>query len=280
VIYPEIGMDATTLRLASLRLARVQLAAWGHPLTTGLATIDGYLSAQAFEPEGAQAHYVEQLLALPGLGCAYRPYGTAPQAADPAALGLQPGDRLLLCPGVPFKYAPREDALLVEIARRCQPCKLVFFRPPGVHAQRLEQRLRAAFAAAGVDFDASVRFIPWQSQAAFFGLLQRADVFLDTVGFSGFNTVMQAVECGTPIVAWEGRFMRGRFASGVLRQLGLQAWVATSAAEYVEKVAALCADPALRQQLRQQLQERRPGLYGDQASVAALAGHLERLCAA
>jgi predicted O-linked N-acetylglucosamine transferase (SPINDLY family) len=44
LLYPEIGMDATTVRLACLRLARVQLASWGHPITTGLPTLDGYLS--------------------------------------------------------------------------------------------------------------------------------------------------------------------------------------------------------------------------------------------
>lgn len=32
--------DAMTVRLASPRLAPLQLATWGHPLTTGLPTID------------------------------------------------------------------------------------------------------------------------------------------------------------------------------------------------------------------------------------------------
>jgi protein O-GlcNAc transferase len=280
LIYPEIGMDATTLRLASLRLARVQLAGWGHPLTTGLGTIDGYVSAAAFEPEGAQAHYTEQLLALPRLGCAYQPYGTTPQSLDLAAWGIAATDTLLLCPGVPFKYAPQHDAALVEIARRCPGAKLVFFRPAGEHARKLEERLRAAFDAGGVDFAAAVRLIPWQSQAAFFGLLKRAAVFLDTFGFSGFNTVMQAVECGTPVVAWEGRFMRGRFASAVLRELQLPEWIASSHEDFVAKVARLAADADVRAKVTQQLGQRAPGLYGDQASVAALAAELERLCAA
>ncbi|MDB5861467.1 MAG: putative O-linked N-acetylglucosamine transferase, family, partial [Ramlibacter sp.] len=281
LIYPEIGMDAATVRLASLRLARVQLAGWGHPITSGLPTLDGYLSAEAFEPPGAQQHYSERLIALPRLGCAYRPYGTAPQKIDIASLGVQPRDRLLICPGIPFKYAPRDDALLVEVARRCQPCKLVFFRPADdAHADRLAQRLRAAFTAAGLDFEACVLFVPWQSQAAFFGLLQRAHVFLDTVGFSGFNTVMQAIECGTPVVAWEGRFMRGRFASGVLRQMGLQEWVADSVDAYAQKVASLCADDAARAAVSKQIRERRGALYNDKGSVDALAAELERLAAA
>jgi predicted O-linked N-acetylglucosamine transferase (SPINDLY family) len=279
LLYPEIGMDATTVRLASLRLARVQLAAWGHPLTTGLPTIDGYLSAQAMEPADAQAHYTERLHALPGLGCAYRPYGTQPQVPDLSAWNIAPDDRILLAPGVAFKYGPREDALWVDIARRCAPCKIVFFSGNDDHAGRLQERLRAAFAAAGVDYDSAVRFIPWQPHAAFFGLLQRADVFLDTVGFSGFNTVLQAVECGTPIVAWEGRFLRGRFASGVLRAMGMDEWVAETHDGYAQKVARLCADSALRAQVRKEIAAKRVALYEDKASVDALAALLEALTA-
>ena len=62
-------MDATTAKLAALRLAPVQAASWGHPETSGLPTIDYYLSAQALEPADAQENYTEKLVALPNLGC-------------------------------------------------------------------------------------------------------------------------------------------------------------------------------------------------------------------
>ena len=71
LIYPDIGLESVTTQLASLRLARVQAVAWGVPETTGLPTIDYYLSAANFEPENAQACYTEQLVLLPNLGCTY-----------------------------------------------------------------------------------------------------------------------------------------------------------------------------------------------------------------
>lgn len=281
LIYPEIGMDATTVRLSLLRLARVQVASWGHPLTTGLPTMDAYLSAAAFEPAGADQHYSEQLIPLPRLGCAYRPYGTAARPPDLADLGLAAGDRLLLCAGVAAKYGPAEDALWIDIARRCAPCKLVFFRAAIDHtAGLLERRLREAFAAAGVDFERHVVFIPWQSQAQFFGLLQRADAYLDSVHFSGFNTAMQAIECGAPAVAWEGDEMRGRFASGILRELGLGEWVAADHADYAALVQRLCEDRAARDRLKALIVQKRAGLYDDRASVDALGAHLLRLAGA
>ncbi|HZR67563.1 MAG TPA: tetratricopeptide repeat protein, partial [Burkholderiales bacterium] len=73
LIYPEIGMDPVTMKLASTRLAPVQMTTWGHPLTSGLPTLDYFLSADEMEPASAQDHYTERLVRLPGLGCSYSP---------------------------------------------------------------------------------------------------------------------------------------------------------------------------------------------------------------
>jgi protein O-GlcNAc transferase len=272
LIYPEVGMDPLTAKLASLRLAPVQAATWGHPITTGLPTIDYFLSADALEPAGAEAHYVERLVRLPGLGCSYSPLPAAPAPADPAALGIRDGVPVLLCPGTPFKYTPRHDAALVEIARRLGECQFVFFTPGNAPElmQRLRARLARSFAGAGLDLDAFAAFIPWQSRSAFYGLMSQADVYLDTMGFSGFNTAMQAIECGLPIAAYEGRFLRGRLASGVLRRMGLDELVATDDGAYVEIAVRLATDAAWWGDLRKRIEAARAALYGDVAPVRAL----------
>ena len=272
LIYPEVGMDSLTAKLASLRLAPVQAASWGHPHTTGLPTIDYFLSAEALEPAGAETHYTERLVRLPGLGCNYTPRPSAPAQVDLAALGIRAGVPVLLCPGTPFKYSPRHDAVLIEIARRLGECQFVFFTPgnaPEV-VQRLRARLERNFAGAGCDFSALVTFIPWQGQSAFYGLMSQADVCLDTMGFSGFNTAMQAIECGLPIAAYEGRFLRGRLASGVLRRMGLDELVATDEAAYVEIAVRLATDAAWWGEMRQRIEAARPALYGDAAPLRAL----------
>lgn len=271
LIYPEIGMDPTTAKLASLRLAPVQAASWGHPHTTGLPTIDYFLSAQALEPPQADAHYTERLVRLPGLGCCTQPARIAPAQLDPEALGIRAGVALLLCPGTPFKYAPRRDGVLVDIARRLGECQFVFFLPlPPEPMQRLRLRLERAFGAAGLDPAAFLVFVPWQNRAAFYGLLQEADVCLDTIGFSGFNTALQAIECALPIVAWEGQFLRGRLASGVLRRMGLDELVTRSEGAYVDAVVTLARDAAHWGAVRERMVAAREGLYGDVEPVRAL----------
>ena len=276
LIYPEIGMDPLTAKLASMRLARVQAAAWGHPETTGLPTIDHYLSAEALEPPNAAANYTERLVALPHLGVCYEPLVPTTMAPDLAALRLPQDLPLLLCPGTLFKYSPLDDAVWIEISRRAGPCRLVFFRPTdGGESHQLERRLERGYAQAGLRFADCVTFIPTLDRARFFGLMQRAHLMLDTLGFSGFNTVIQAVECGLPVVSREGEFMRGRLGSGILRRMGMDALVATSDQAYVELAVTLARDAALRLKLRDEMMARRGVLFGDLEPVRALERFLE-----
>ena len=271
LIYPEIGMDPMTLRLASLRLAPVQLATWGHPDTTGLRTIDYYLSAEDLEPEGAQDNYVERLIALPHLGCFYKPVPIGDAVVDLRSLGIDPGSPLLVCPGVPFKYSPRHDRVIVEVARRLGECQIVFFRYQlDKLSEKLRQRLQVAFARSRLDVDRFVKFIPWQSSQGFYGLLKRADVYLDTLGFSGFNTAMQALECGLPIVTMEGRFMRGRLASGLLKRIGLPELVVASEDDYIVLGVRLAEDAGYRQSIRERIEASRHVLFEDLAPIRAL----------
>ena len=276
LIYPEIGIDPLTAKLASLRLAPVQAASWGHPHTSGLPTMDYFLSADALEPRGAEAHYTERLVRLPGFGSPYAPAKGVPASIDLAALGLRADVPLLLCPGTPFKYAPRFDAVLVEIARRLGECQFVFFVPRVPELmQRLRARMARAFAAAGLDAEALVTVVPWQSRPAFYGLMREADVYLDTIGFSGYNTAMQAIECGLPVVAWEGRFLRGRLASGILRRMGLDELVAGSVEAYIERAVRLAQDAAYWKEMQARIEAARPALYGDTEGVRALEAFFE-----
>ncbi len=274
LVFPEIGMDALTTQLAAQRLAPVQAASWGHPHTTGLPTIDLFLSAECLEPPTGDTHYCEKLVRLPNLGVCVAPLAPTAVAPDLAALGLPVNEPLLLCPGVPFKYRPEHDAVWAALALRLQAHgagRLVFF---GSHraefTKGLERRMRRAFRALGADFDAVVCTIASLPREQFYGLMQQATLMLDTIGFSGFNTALQGLECGLPVVAHEGEFMRGRLASGLLRRMGLVDCVAVSDSEFIDKAMQLVENETHRLAVRQRILDTRHVLFNDLAPVRAL----------
>jgi predicted O-linked N-acetylglucosamine transferase (SPINDLY family) len=271
LIYPEIGMDSMAAKLASLRLAPVQATTWGHPETSGLPTIDYYISAAELEPEGAQLHYSEKLITLPNLGCLYEPLEIAREDLSLEQFGLDPDVPIFVCPGVPFKYAPADDRVFTAIARRLGRCQFAFFKYPLERlTRRLMQRLEASFRHAGLAFEEHVVEVPWLTKPQFASLMRQADAFLDTIGFSGFNTAMQAVEAGLPIVTKDGRFLRGRLASGILKRIGARELIVESNDEYVELAIRLVQDGAFSARMRQQIERSRHILFRDAVPVRAL----------
>jgi protein O-GlcNAc transferase len=82
LIFPEFGMDPTTIQLGCLRLAPIQMSSWGHPETSGLPTIDYYLSSELMEPEIAEDCYSETLIKLPNLSIHYTPLEIPPQTEN------------------------------------------------------------------------------------------------------------------------------------------------------------------------------------------------------
>jgi predicted O-linked N-acetylglucosamine transferase (SPINDLY family) len=276
IIYPEIGMNGVAVQLACRRLAPVQIAAWGHPETSGLPEIDYFLSGQDFEPDNARAFYREKLIPLPHLGVFFEPPGErerpAPLSdAELGLLGVAPHRPLLLCPGTPFKYSSDHDELYVRIASRLPAAQMVFFDDGRSEmGMRLRERLSMRFAEAGIDFDDHVVTIPWLESTQWHGVLDRATALLDTVGFSGFNTAAQALAANVPVVAWDGKFLRGRLASGLLRRMGLHDWIARDVDGFIARLARLCEDSDLRRALTAQIAARKHRAFNDLEPVREL----------
>ena len=281
LIYPEIGMDTITTQLAAKRLAPVQMTSWGHPITCGLPTIDFFISADLLEPADAQRAYTENLVCLANLGVCVEPLNPKPSDLDLASIGLSHNEPLLLCPGMPFKYNPRDDMVWASIAYELQILgsgRLVFFESHyKAMNQQFERRLRRCFIENNVDFDRTVLFIPKLPHDQFYGLMQNATLMLDSIGFSGFNTALQALECGLPVLAFEGPFMRGRLASALLHRMGLTESIATSAEEYVEKALRLTREPLAKEALRREIKARRGMLFNDIEPVRSLERFLLRV---
>jgi protein O-GlcNAc transferase len=276
LLYPAVGLHPMALKLASLRLAPIQINTWGHPDTSGLPTLDYYVSADCFEPEDAQDHYSERLVLLPNLGNRIQPLNFQSSDPDFAALNIDLKRPILVCPGTPFKYQPQDDHVFIEIAQSVPDAQLVFFRHSrAALANLLQARITQAFEAAGLKLIDHVRFIRWMTFPEFHCLLRQADVMLDTIGFSGYNTAVQAIECGLPLVTREGRFLRGRLASGVLRRMALTELIVQTKADYVNLVVRLVADRDYQAHIRHEIEQRRSVLFDDQSAMGPFQDFLE-----
>ena len=272
LIYPDVGMAPRSTMLAALRLAPVQCASWGHPVTTGLPAVDYFLSGDRMEPACAAQHYCERLLRLPNLGVAYPWPGRVSRPRPRADFGL-PDDALiyLSCQSLP-KYHPRFDHVYPAIATEQPSARFVFLADdqPAV-TEMFRGRLAGEFARAGLDAERHCIFLPQQHYLSYLSLIGAADVFLDTPGWSGANTAFEAVAMGTPLATMRGDFMRGCHCSAILEMAGMPECIAGSADEFVSLAVRLGRDRDWRRHLRATLLARKDPVFADQSSVRAFA---------
>ncbi|MDQ2963711.1 MAG: tetratricopeptide repeat protein [Pseudomonadota bacterium] len=249
LVYPELGMDACSFGLAALRLAPRQYAGWGHPVTTGHATIDAFISCAAMEPDGAEAHYAERLVKLPGIGTRYES-PIVPDHASRERFAL-PDDRvLLLCPQSLWKIHPDNDPLLAELLQANPSALLVLFagRHPTI-TDRFMHRLERVFAQHGVAVRERVRVLPQVAHDDYLRINVVCDAMLDTLHWSGGNTSLDALACGLPIVTLPGANMRGRQSAGMLELIGVPELIARDRADYLRIAGRLIGDAIWRREL-------------------------------
>jgi predicted O-linked N-acetylglucosamine transferase (SPINDLY family) len=279
LIYPEIGMDPMSARLAAQRLAPVQCVSWGHPDTGGFPTLDYYLSSELMEPPGAADHYAEKLVCLPNLSIHYEPPAPAPVSLSRIDLGLRSHGVVFWCGQAIYKYLPQFDEVFPRIAREVGDCQFVFIAfPDAPHVTAvLQTRLERAFADHDLDAASFCVVLPRLDPSHFAGAMGLCDIMLDSIGWSGCNSTLEGLAHDLPIVTLPGSLMRGRHTAAMLRMMDVADTVAKTLDDYVSLAIRLARDESLRAAVKSKIARNKHRVYGDVTCVAALETFLNRV---
>ncbi len=263
--FTDIGMEPLTYFLAFARLAPIQCVTWGHPDTTGIDTIDYFLSSTLYEAAGAEGHYRERLIRFDG---------PSVSVSAPVTGSVDPGTGpVFLCPQTLFKFHPDFDRLVVRILEACPEAELAL-----LEGNRPEWRdaLLARWKRTIPQVIDRVRFLPRRDRTGFMSLLASARVALDTPHFSGGLTSFETLVAGTPVVTLPSAFMRGRLTLGLYRRMGLMDLVARDADHYVELAVRLAKDDAFRREMAGRIKALSPKLIDDPQPIVDHAAFFEK----
>ncbi len=277
LIFPEIGMDKLSAQLAAQRLAAVQCVSWGHPVTSGFPTIDYFLSSDLMEPADAADHYSEKLVRLPKLSIYVEPPDVPPPAIERGTLGLREDAVVYWCGQSLPKYLPQFDEVFARIATQVPGCQFAFIEfggGSGVTAL-FRDRLERAFKAAGLNAGDHCVFLPRLAPDRFVAAIGQCDVVLDSVGWSGCNSILESLVHNLPIVTLAGAMMRGRHAAAILDRMNVGETVARTVDEYVTVAGTLGRDAAKRNRLSAQIRDQKYRIYRDLDCIAALEAFLD-----
>ena len=174
------------------------------------------------EPNDGEEHYTEKLVRLPGLSFPYVEFSETPPSANRTEFGLPKEKCIFFCAQMPQKYRPQDDDLYPKIARSAPNSYFIFIEGRSFFDMSiLQRRLDTAFKRCGLDPAEHYKILSRMPQTRYTALNTVVDVFLDSMGWSGCNTTLEALQHGIPIVTMPGKTMRSRHATGILKCIGV-----------------------------------------------------------
>lgn len=237
---------ANRLVLAAYRPAPVQ-ASFHAPSTTGLGSIDYWLTDVTLTPPGWETRFAEGLHRLPVF------YTFQEPAPAPVAAG---GDRLHPVFGSFNNPGKINDDVLAAWARilsRVPNARLRLGYHRYFEDAALRRRILTAMGGVGDRID----FLPSVTDGAgHFARLGDVDMILDTFPFGGATSSFESLWMGVPVLTLDGDRFVGRVGGMLNRMLGLHDFVATDAEDYVEGAVRRISERARLQTLRSELRDR------------------------
>lgn len=265
LFFTDLGMSPFMHLLAQLRMARLQVTSWGLPYSSGLKTIDYYISSKLSEPRHAQSHYTENLFLLNRLPCVYMKENLHSPQHSRDYFFLDNQDFLFGCLQNTIKYHPDFDHVLETIAQNCPTAKFVVAEDTkAVQTIMLLDRL----ASTAPTFFRQIHPISLMKREEYISLCKCIDVLIDPPYFGSGISFYESISTGTPTVSHKGRYMRSRYISAAYEVMGIKnPPICTSLAEVANCCIELYHNREKLARLRSDISARVHRLYDDLETV-------------
>ena len=252
LFYPDIGMSPTTYFLALSRFAPVQIVSWGHPETTGIDTIDYFLSSALFELNNAKKKYSERLIQLSQFPLYYNPPFVQSKSVlkNRSDFNFPKKKRLYGCVQTLFKLHPEFDSIFAKILHQDIDGNIVLIGGDG-KAKFWIESLKKRWSKNFPILNEKVLFTKKLSLLEFISLCNCVDVLLDPFHFGGGNTFLEAMTVGTPFITKRDKHLKTNIASAGYKQMKiLNSPVAQNSKEYINLAINLAKDKEKNNLLR------------------------------
>ena len=245
------------------RLARLQVAMHSSCLTTGFPTIDIFINGHANEPGDAPEEYTEDLALIRGSSNHYVFSGprVEPESVTREQIGVPDAALLLVSGANYFKIGPDLVNAWARILENVPSAHILLypFNPNWTtHYPYKDGFLRfvqARFAARDIGIDRVHVLEAQPTRAPILGILQLADLYLDSFPYSGAVSLVDPLSVGCPPVVREGHAARCRQSAALLHEIGLDVLVTKSTDDYIKVVTRLLQDHGLRREMREAISD-------------------------
>ena len=270
LVYCELGMLMDALYLAYARLAPIQITTWGHSETSGINTIDYYVSSKFFEIEESQLqnHYSEKLCLMNSLSTYYYPPSKLllpdnyvfKQRRD---FNLDDSMTIYGCIQSSFKISEEFEKIIDGILRNDPKARILMsYNKPFCKSQA--DRILKLMGEANFK---RLLFLPPLEIINYMNIIKLMDVMIDPYPFGGCNTSMEAFDLNIPVITMPTKYLNGRFTFGMYKKMGFIDMIADSPQTYVKLAVKTANDKAWRQSIVEKINKNKHLLFQEKASI-------------
>ncbi len=239
------------LPILAFRPAPVQLSGIGYFATTGLSTVDYFLTDCHTAKAEEQQYFTEQLIRLPHSHFCYSPWSGA-EPINP----VLPSSRNGYITFGSFNNLRKisDDCLAVwaKILNRIEGAKLLLKGAGGIGTFQRHAACKRLLEQ-GLSLDQVIFEEPSSDYMAWYN---EVDIALDTYPYPGGGTTCDALYMGVPVIALAGKSHHERFGVSFLRNVDCGDLCAENEAQYVELAVLLARDVFRRKSLHHTLRWR------------------------
>ena len=278
LIFLDIGMEPKMQILGSLKLAKFQCCTWGVPVTTGLDSIDYFLTSELMETDFAQKHYTEKLIKLTGLSVDYdAPRKILIENLD-TKKDIDKDKTIFLSLQSNYKLLPQHDNIYFEIIKKNPKCIFWFIGEKNdLISDKFKERIFLLCKKNNISLDNFFYFYPQMPYHNYLDLISRSDIILDSLDWSGFNTSLDAISLNKPIVTLPSNFMRGRHTYAILKTLKIDELISNSKKNYVDLAYKLSTDFIFLNNVIEKIKKNKKLLFNNLQSTKSLENFLQSL---
>ena len=256
LFYTDIGMSPTTYFLAFSRLAPIQVASWGHTETTGIDTIDYFLSSKDFEINIKKNNYSERLICLNQIPTFYGPRKNINLNKKRKDFNLPESANLYGCPQSLFKLHPDFDVIMSGILKKDDKGYIILVEGLGNESKEKywSETLIKRWEKDFPTLNERVIFLKRLSHSDFLSLCKCTDVLLDPLHFGAGYTFLLTTIVGTPTVTMPGMHLRKNMTFAAYKQMKISSPpIVKNNKEYINLAVELAKDKKKNNSLREEI---------------------------
>ena len=288
IVYPDLGMKLLPTLLAYSRIALTQITTWGHSETSGIDTIDYYISSVYFELSilEAQKHYSEKLILLKSLGTYYISpdklfinnssinnssinnssiQNTKFIFKTKIELGFNEDDNIYCCLQTFYKINETFEKCLMRILE-LDPKGIIILSNSFPFCKSHLQRIQNIMNNEKLQ---RIKWYPSLEKKDFLNLVKISTVCLDPFPFGGCNTSYDAFDYNIPVITMPSQYLYGRFTLGLYTKMNLSdsECIVNNIDDYAQIATQISVNIKLQHKINRNIEMNKHLIFQEQQSV-------------